>query len=141
MELKEVTLNQHVKFDGTMYEPDKPCKLPKELVEELKAKGKIQTPQAAATEEGAEPKPAEFSGEQRQKLLRASIITMVMDERGLDRDGKPKVAELEADSGMNTNAEERDALFDAMFPEEEVDGKKTRSYLDRVLGRNKPEKK
>ena len=140
MALEEITLNQHVKFDGVMYEPGKPCDLPVELVEELKAKGKIQQPQAAATEEGAEAKPAEFSDEQRRTILMASITMMVVGERNLSKDGKPKVRELEAESGMNTDEAERDALYDELFPEKEVDGKKSRPWLDTLLGRNKLEK-
>ena len=140
--LEEVTLNQHLKHDGKTYPPGVPCELPVELVEKLEAKGKIALEPAAtarAAESGEPPHPAQFTDEQRKRLLKASITMMVAGQRGLDRDGRPKVKELEADSGMNTNAEERDALFDELFPEqEEKDGVKKRPFLDRLPGLNTP---
>ena len=148
-DMGRVTLNQHLKINGVMYEPGVPCELPEELVEELEKKGKIQEPKhsAAQAADGAPPaQPAEarISDEQRELILRGAIVKMVQSGEGLGQSGAPNVAELEQVSGVNTDATERNALFAELFPEpsgDQSDGgdsgsgdEKKPSAISRLLG-------
>lgn len=162
----EVIANQHVKHDGVLHEPETVFMLPDEVAERMISRGSVRDPKSpppagvqanpAASPAGATPPepPREFSEEQRLMLVRAAIVTMVTQKQGIGKDGKPKVAELEEKSGVNTSAAERDAFFAELYPptpagdhaDGESDGKdgpqdgpeggeKKPSALNRLLGK------